>query len=223
MWVRRLGVVSVVAVILLMALGAWVKATRSGAACPDWPACYGEWLPPFPSMEAGGTDGVVPSDANGWASDPADTYTQAQVLYEWAHRLLASLSFIPVLLFAFLAATTKRFTKALRVLPAVAMGLYLFQALLGGLTVVLRPANPPWATTWHLVNAILLLVVLVIATCHAYLVRQAAPVVIRKFSFTPSVHAARGYTYPDGRNSAAERQPREPQGPFPGETEERHG
>jgi heme A synthase len=103
------------------------------------------------------------------------------------------------------------------------MGLYLFQGLLGALTVVLRPANPPWATTWHLFNAILLLVVLVVATCHAYLVKQAAPVHIRKFSFTPSVHAARGYTYPDGRKAGPKEPAPEPQGPFPGETEERHG
>jgi heme a synthase len=44
--VRRLATATAIGTLLLIAMGGAVRATDSGLACPDWPACYGKWIPP---------------------------------------------------------------------------------------------------------------------------------------------------------------------------------
>ncbi len=157
--VRRLGIAVVALTVGLMILGSWVKATGSGLSCPDWPQCYGQWFPPFPSAETGGID---PD-----AVDAADAYTQAQVLYEWSHRLVASILGVPIIAFAVLAWMGREHHPALRTLPLVAVGILGVQVLLGGVTVIGKNAAP--LTTAHLATATLFLVTITIAACYAWL------------------------------------------------------
>lgn len=162
LWFRRLAVACVGLTIVLMALGAWVKANGAGLSCPDWPQCYGEWLPPFPSADNGGT----------WEGKPV-AYTQAEILYEWTHRFVVSLLLLPLLAYAGLAVATKGLHRVARGLPVAALLMYVSQAGLGAVTVV--TGNPPWATTSHLVLAALFLTTLTVGACWAHLRPLADP------------------------------------------------
>jgi cytochrome c oxidase assembly protein subunit 15 len=122
----------------VIVLGAWVRATGSGLACPDWPTCYGHWVP---------LPGEIPPDA-GYAYD--------QVMLEWVHRLLAGVILGPlILIIGWLAWRARAHSPRMPVYAAALVLLLLIQAMLGGVTVL--DQNSPWSVALHLGTALLLL------------------------------------------------------------------
>lgn len=178
---KRLALVAVALTLSVMALGSWVKANGAGLSCPDWPQCYGEWLPPFPSADNGGT----------WQGEPV-AYTQAEILYEWMHRFVVSLLLVPLAWSAVLAIRTKDAHATMRTIPVAALLLYISQAFLGAITVV--TGNPPWATTMHLVMATALLTLLVVHATWVHLKPLGEPVPEPE---APAKPRSVSYVYPD--------------------------
>jgi len=125
----------------LILLGAWVRATGSGLSCPDWPTCYGHWVP-------------LPAEI-----PPEVGYSYMQVMLEWVHRLIAGVILGPLILVIAVMAWRGRHEQPRMPLYAGALvGLLLVQAGLGGLTVL--DQNSPWSVALHLGTASVLLSVL---------------------------------------------------------------
>lgn len=132
---------ALVLTILIIVLGGWVRATGSGLSCPDWPTCYGHWVP-LPSE--------IPESAG---------YSYFQVMLEWVHRLLAGVVLGPLILAIGILCWRRRKDRAGLALAGGALVLLLLvQASLGGLTVLDR--NSPWSVALHLGTALLLFTVL---------------------------------------------------------------
>jgi protoheme IX farnesyltransferase len=125
-WVPRLALTTAVATYLLILLGGLVHGTGSSLACPDWPTCYGTMLP---KMEGG-------------------------VAVEHSHRLAAGLVTILTLVQATViqASRTPRY-RPLRRVAWLAVALVIVQALLGGITVMLR--LPTLVSTLHTATSLL--------------------------------------------------------------------
>jgi len=122
----------------LIILGASVRATNSGLSCPDWPTCYGNWLP---------LPGDIPADAG---------YAYYQVMLEWVHRLIAGVILGPlVLVVAWLALRYREERPGLGAGAALLVVLLVIQAGLGGVTVL--DQNSPWSVALHLGTALLVL------------------------------------------------------------------
>jgi cytochrome c oxidase assembly protein subunit 15 len=138
---RRASSLALLLTYALIVLGAGVRATGSGLACPDWPTCYGHWVP---------LPGEIPPDAG---------YAYYQVMLEWMHRLLAGVILGPlILLIGWLAWRVRDHNPRMPVYAAVLFLLLLIQAGLGGVTVL--DQNSPWSVALHLGTALLLLSVL---------------------------------------------------------------
>ena len=143
---RRLAVAAMVFTFALIVLGAVVRGTGSGPSCPDWPRCYGMWLPTPESLAAmGGTD-----------------YAYYQVMLEWTHRLIAGFIVGPLVVWlTFWAIALRRETRVLAPLMIVALGLVAIQAALGGVTVL--EGNSPISVAVHLSVALVFLATLILA------------------------------------------------------------
>jgi protoheme IX farnesyltransferase len=115
MLVHRFAIATAIATYLLILIGGLVHGTGSSLACPDWPTCYGTMMP---RMEGG-------------------------VLVEHSHRLAAGTVVILTLTLAvMLTRSAAPEQRRLRPFGWLAVGLVFAQALLGGITVLLRLPTP---------------------------------------------------------------------------------
>jgi len=108
--IRRLVWKLCVATLILMAIGSATRVMNAGLACPDWPLCYGE---------------IVPTQQ-----------MNLQVFLEWFHRLDAALIGLGAIALAVLSWWNRRYLPNwLPWASTFALGLIVFQGVLGGLTV----------------------------------------------------------------------------------------
>lgn len=108
----------------LIVLGASVRAHGAGLACPDWPRCFGVWVPVF----------------------------DLRIGFEWTHRVVAASISLLFLGLGFVILREPGWRAAAGVPLAIAATLLAVQIVLGGFTVLLGLA--PWTVTAHLVTGL---------------------------------------------------------------------
>ncbi len=139
-----LSVVTLATTYALVVLGGVVRATDSGDACPDWPRCHGQLVPPF----------------------------ETAVLIEFSHRLLASVVGFLILAVAIVAWRNRKSYPVIAWAALTAVAMVIGQIILGGLTVL--NDLPSSLVMAHLAMASILLATLMVITVLAFFPRPQA-------------------------------------------------
>ncbi len=150
---QRLAVATTLLTYLLIAVGGLVRASGAGLGCPDWPRCFGSWIPPASAAE-------LPPEFDPTQFNPTLMWT------EYLNRLLGvSVGF------AILGATIAAWRHHRRVPRVVwpmvvAVLLTGFQGWLGGRVVAHELAA--WIVTVHMLVALVIVQLLVWATVESF-------------------------------------------------------
>jgi protoheme IX farnesyltransferase len=125
---------------VLVVVGVIVRSTGSGLGCPEWPTCHGSLVPPFNDVHA---------------------------IIEYSHRTTAAI--VGALALALAIAAVVAYRRRASVLwPSLgALGLVIFQAVLGKVTVESKLAGD--IVTAHLATAMALLALMVFVAIRAAL------------------------------------------------------
>ncbi len=184
---RPLVVTSIIFIYLIIIAGAVVRMTGSGMGCPDWPKCFGYYIPPTEEAQIQWQPNheyqkgfivivadelrIAPKDftsgqtfeENNWERYTKHDYAKFNVLHTWIeyiNRLASVLSGIPILLMFFVSFTFWKKNKQIPILAfiiIIAMG---FQAWLG--KVVVDSNLLPLRITIHMIMAFVILAILIV-------------------------------------------------------------
>lgn len=143
-----LSLATVIATYVLIAVGSLVRAAGAGLGCPDWPRCFGGWLPPTSAEQL--PDGFDPTQFN-----------VVETWLEYANRLVGVT--IGLFIFAALVSAWRHHRRVREVFwPSLAAFLLVgFQGWLGGQVVAEGLADD--VLTAHMVLALIIVSILLYA------------------------------------------------------------
>src|SRR5438874_8219796 len=154
---QRLALWTTATTYFLILIGGLVRASGAGLGCPDWPRCFGSWIPPASAAE-------LPPQF-----DPS-LFNRTLMWTEYLNRLLGVT--VGFLILATVVSAWRHHRREPRILWTTVAALLLtgFQGWLGGR--VVANALAAWIVTAHMIVALVIVQLLLYATVRAW--RKAA-------------------------------------------------
>lgn len=149
---QKTAITTVIATILLIFIGGLVRAAGAGLGCPDWPQCFGMWIPPTTASE-------LPAGYDAALFNPLHTWL------EYVNRLVGVVIGLLITATFALSFRYRKEDPVVTISSGVAFVLVLFQGWLGGQ--VVKSGLEAGMITIHMVVAMLILSVLLFATFRA--------------------------------------------------------
>jgi len=184
---RRYGWLTVSAVFVLILLGGIVRSTGSGMGCPDWPKCFGQYIPPtqesqlpqnyqedFSAKRVKKAEKFAKmlasfgfeKQANDLLNDPnlylPEEFNPVKTWIEYLNRLWGALTGIFALLALITGVQYFKSHKTIALLSIFGVFLIFFNAWLGSILVSTNLTS--WVITVHYLMAYLAIFILMIAS-----------------------------------------------------------
>lgn len=155
----QMGILTVVAVYLLILVGGVVRASGSGMGCPDWPTCFGRWIPPT-------SESQLPADYHQRYIGYGDTtFNALKTWTEYLNRLLGASIGLMVLGTLLRASALRKQAPTVFKLALSAFLLVGFQGWLGSR--VVASELKPILISAHMLTAFLIVSILILSVCLA--------------------------------------------------------
>ena len=186
---RRMAIITLAAVYFLILVGASVRASGAGMGCPDWPTCFGQWIPPTHESQ-------LPSNyqeiyANLGYADTRFIVTKTWA--EYANRLVGVTIGFLIFLTAIFSIPLRRINKSIFLASVAAFFMVGFQGWLGAK--VVSSNLQPGMITIHMLMALAIVGTLLFALAEArrrVMVKQ--PIIGIDSRFEPWLYIVLGMT-----------------------------
>lgn len=152
---RRFGILTIASVFILIFVGGLVRSTGSGMGCPDWPKCFGTWVPPT-DLNQLPTDYKDRFRVEGHEIADFDVY---KTWIEYVNRLIGVLIGFFIFLTVFFAIPYLKKDKSIFWLSFAAFLLVGFQGWIGSKVVSSNLAH--WMVTIHMLIALVIVGLLI--------------------------------------------------------------
>ena len=159
---RNLALLTVISIYIVILAGGIVRGTGSGMGCPDWPKCFGQWIPPTDVSQLPSNYQEIYSH-RGYANT---AFNMAKTWTEYGNRLVGVLTGIFIFL-TFLASL--RFFKKDPVITRLSLLSFLLVGFEGWLGAkVVSNLLAPWIITLHMLLSIVIVGLLLYVVARTY-------------------------------------------------------
>ncbi len=152
---RKLGLLTIFAVYFVILVGGIVRASGAGMGCPDWPTCFGQWVPPTAESQ-------LPPDYQEIYAERGYKNTRFNPLKTWteyANRLVG----VTIGFLIFLTAWSSRiYLKADKTIFYLSLSVFFLVGFQGWLGAVVVASNlKPFLITLHMLLALFIVALLI--------------------------------------------------------------
>jgi cytochrome c oxidase assembly protein subunit 15 len=156
---RNFALASTLTTYFLIFVGGLVRVSGAGLGCPDWPKCFGRWIPPLHVSQ-------IPADFN------VATFNLTLAWIEYINRLIGMIAGILIVITAVLAIKNFRRIKKILTPSILAAVLVAFQGWYG--SVVVSSQLQSITVSVHLLLALLIVSLLIYVTQSSYYMESVA-------------------------------------------------
>ena len=154
---RRLGTLTIFAVYFVILVGGIVRASGAGMGCPDWPTCFGQWVPPTDESQLPANYHEIYA-ARGYEST---TFNPIKTWTEYTNRLVGVTIGFLIFLTAWSSRIYLKSDKPTFYLALLCFFLVGFQGWLG--SAVVASNLKPFMITLHMLLALFIVALLIYA------------------------------------------------------------